>query len=195
MDLYQKPASGNGREELLLHGGVNAFVHDWSSDGKWIVYQQTGQTTALDLWLLPTEGDRKPTAYLQTPFSETNPRFAPGLGAPRWMAYQSNESGQNQIYVQAIPATGAKYQISEVASRREGVVLSVNRSKADGCSDHARCKRRGRDAARAVRQPRNDRIRAAADGQRFLLNVPAGGESAAAPPITVVLNWAAGLGK
>lgn len=34
-----------------------------------------------------------------------------------------------------------------------------------------------------------------ADGQRFLLNVPAGGEAAAAPPITVVLNWAAGLPK
>jgi hypothetical protein len=34
-----------------------------------------------------------------------------------------------------------------------------------------------------------------ADGQRFLVNLPAGGEGAAAPPITVVLNWAAGLDR
>jgi hypothetical protein len=33
------------------------------------------------------------------------------------------------------------------------------------------------------------------DGQRFLVNVPAGGEAATAPPITVVLNWTAGLKK
>ena len=33
------------------------------------------------------------------------------------------------------------------------------------------------------------------DGQRFLVNVPAGGEGATAPPITVVLNWTAGLKK
>ena len=33
------------------------------------------------------------------------------------------------------------------------------------------------------------------DGQRFLVNVPAGSEGAAAPPITVVLNWQAGLKK
>lgn len=80
MDLYQKPANGNGQQELLLHGGVNTFVGDWSSDGKWIVYGQTSQTTALDLWLLSLDGDRKPIPYLLTPFNETNARFAPGLG-------------------------------------------------------------------------------------------------------------------
>ena len=107
-----KPANG-GAEELLLQGGVNAFPMDWSSDGRWMAYQQQGRNTGLDLWLLPLDGDRKPREYLQTPFDETNGRFAPGAsGGPRWMAYQSNESGQSQVYIQSIPPTGAKFQVS-----------------------------------------------------------------------------------
>jgi eukaryotic-like serine/threonine-protein kinase len=110
--LFVKPASG-GAEELLLQGGVNAFPMDWSSDGRWMVYQQQGRNTGLDLWLLPLDGDRKPREYLQTPFDETNGRFAPGAGGgPRWMAYQSNESGQSQVYIQSISPTGAKFQLS-----------------------------------------------------------------------------------
>ena len=57
-DIYQKPAGGNAQEELLLHAGVNGFPEDWSPDGKWLVYQQTGQKTAIDLWLLPLIGCR-----------------------------------------------------------------------------------------------------------------------------------------
>ena len=73
-DIYQKPASGNAQEELLLHAGVNGYPLDWSPDGKWIVYQQTGQKTATDLWLLSLEGDRKPIPYLQTQFNRSEER-------------------------------------------------------------------------------------------------------------------------
>ena len=202
-DLYQKPVNGNGQEELLLHGGVNAFASDWSSDGKWIVYRQTGQTTSLDLWLLPMEGDRKPTAYLQTPFSETVARFAPaGDDAPRWMAYQYNESGQDQVYVQAIPASGAKYQVSTSGGTRpmwrgDGKELFYVSSDlklmavpiALGASvDVGTPRELFTNAGMTGYAP-------SADGQRFLLNVPAGGEAAAALPVTVVLNWQAGLNK
>jgi Tol biopolymer transport system component len=200
-DIYQKPAGGNGQEELLLHAGVNGFPQDWSPDGKWIVYQQTGQKTAADLWLLPLEGDRKPMPYLQTPFNETLARFSPGVaGAPRWMAYQSNESGQDQIYVQAIPASGAKYQVStsggtQPAWRRDGkelfyfsadlklmaVPITLGTSVVPGTPQELFA-----NTGLTGYAP-------SADGQRFLVNVPAGGEGATAPPITVVLNWTAGL--
>ena len=202
-DLHQKPASGNGREELLLHGGVNAFPSDWSSDGKWIVYRQTSQTTATDLWPLPLDGDRKPIPYLQTPFNETNARFAPGLGGvARWMAYQSNESGQDQIYVQAIPASGAKYQISTSGGtqptwRRDGKELFYLSTDQKLMAVSIML-----GASVEVGTPQelfaNSGVTGyapSADGQRFLVNVPAGGDAAAAPPITVVLNWAAGLPK
>ena len=108
-DIYRKPAGGNGREELLIHAGINGFPTDWSPDGKWIVYQQSAQKTAIDLWLMPVNGARTPVPYLQTPFDETEARFSPD---GRWMAYVSNESGLSQIYVQSVPPSGTKYQIS-----------------------------------------------------------------------------------
>ena len=202
-DIYQKPAGGNGQEELLLDASVNGFPQDWSPDGKWIVYEQAGQKTASDLWLLPLEGDRKPIPYLQTPFNEANARFSPGpRDATRWMAYQSNESGQDQIYVQAIPASGAKYQISttggtEPAWRRDGKELfyfSTDQKlmavpiKLGTSVEPGRPQELFANAGLTGYAP-------SPDGQRFLVNVPAAGEGATAPPITVVLNWTTGLKK
>jgi Tol biopolymer transport system component len=197
-DIYQKPASGSGQEELLLHAGGNGRSEDWSPDGKWIVYAQTSQTLT-DLWLVPLEGERKPIPYLQTQFDERSARFWPGSGAPRWMAYQSNESGQSQIYVQAIPASGGKYQVStsggtQPAWRRDGkelyflstdqtlmaVPITVGTSVAPGTPQPLFAS----DIAGYA---------PSADGQRFLVNVPADGQAPAASPITVVLNWTAGL--
>ncbi len=55
------------------------------------------------------EGDRKPRVFMQTPFSETTPRLSPD---GRWVAYVSNESGRNEVYVRPFPGPGGKWQIS-----------------------------------------------------------------------------------
>jgi len=188
------------QEELLLHAGFNEQPEDWSSDGEWIVYRQTSQTTLNDVWLLSLEGDRKPIPYLQKSFDERAARFWPGSGAPRWMAYQSNESGQSQIHVQAIPAGGSNYQVSTSGGtqptwRRDGkelyylsadqtlmaLPITVGTSVTPG-------KARPLFATADITGHTPS-----ADGQRFLVNVPAGGQAPAASPITVVLNWTAGL--
>ena len=116
LDFFQKAAAGNPEEELLLRGGINANPNDWSPDGKWIAYRQDSGKTGTDLWLLPgppgsrgASADSKPISYLQTPFNESDARFSPD---GKWIAYQSNESGQNQVYVQSIPTGGGKWQIS-----------------------------------------------------------------------------------
>jgi len=196
-DIYQKPAGGNGQEELLVHAGINGFPEDWSPDGKWIVYQQTGQKTANDLWLLPLDGDRKPVSYLQTPFDELNARFSPDGG---WMAYQSNESGRFQIYVQTVPPSGAKYQISSSGGavpqwRRDGKELFYVAADQKLTAVPVKL---GTTVEAGTPQPLFPVFPIAAsyffyvpmrDGQRFLVNVPAGGEGAAVQPITVVTNW------
>jgi len=116
------------------------------------------------------------------------------------MAYQSNESGQDQIYVQTIPTSGAIYQISNAGGtvprwRRDGKELFYISTDQKLMAVPT--------ALGARVEPGTPQALFAAvgltgyapsrDGQRFLVNVPAGGEGAAAPPITVVLNWAAGL--
>jgi Tol biopolymer transport system component len=122
--IYDKPASGSG-EEKLLSGGINSRPLDWSPDGRSVVYQEFGRTTGQDLWILPLEGDRKPRPYLATPFDERDAQFS---SDGRWMAYASNESGLLQVYVQSIPASGSKFQISSAGGiqprwRRDGKEL------------------------------------------------------------------------
>jgi serine/threonine protein kinase/Tol biopolymer transport system component len=201
-EIHLKGSSGGGQDELLLQGGVNAAPVDWSSDLHWIAFEQQGQKTGVDLWLLPLEGNRKPIPYLQTSFDEASAKFAPGLGGPaRWMAYQSNESGQNQVYVQSIPP-GAKYQISTSGGAQP-------RWRADGKELYYLSTDQklmavpialGASVEPGTPQPlfSNAGISGFApspDGQRFLVNVPAGGDVTVAPPITVVLNWTATLQK
>ena len=59
--------------------------------------------------MLPMTGDRRPFRYTQTPFDEFQGQFSPD---GKWMAYGSDESGRWEIYVQPVPATGGKWQIS-----------------------------------------------------------------------------------
>jgi Tol biopolymer transport system component len=199
--LHAKPASGAGTEEFLKPPGVNTRASDWSRDGKFIVYQETAIKTNVDLWLLPLEGDRKPVPYLQTPFVESAGHFSPD---GKWMAYVSSESGQNQVFVQPVPATGAKRQLSAAGGsnprwRRDGrelfyvsadrklVAVPVTMS-ADSFQAGTAQPLFEIPPDVAVQQP-------TADGQRFLATVPAEGEAAEATPITVITNWQAGLGR
>jgi len=202
--IYRKPASGAGKEELLLSGGVNEIPQDWSPDGKFIVYQGFRSGTGSDLLLLPLAGDHKPIPYLETPFNEGDAQFSPD---GRWMAYASNESGQAQVYVQGIPAGGAKWQISTAGGdqprwRRDGKELFYISADQKLMAVPVKS---GASFEAGAPQPlfELDPLSApivgffayqpTADGQRFLVLSRVGG--ATAPPITVELNWQAGLKK
>ena len=78
------------------------------------MYQRPGEKTAQDLWIAPqgnepSSGEQKPFPYLQSPFNEANGVFSPD---GRWVAYESDESGQSEVYVQAFPVTNEKDRIS-----------------------------------------------------------------------------------
>ena len=124
-DLYQKPATGAGSEDLLLATPQNKAPVDWSPDGRFVLYRSPGPMTGFDLWALPLDGDRKPFPVVQTTFEERDGQFSPD---GKWIAYQSNESGRVEIYVQPFPGTGRKERIStsggtQVRWRRDGKEL------------------------------------------------------------------------
>jgi Tol biopolymer transport system component len=101
-DLYLKPATGIGDDELLL--GTNEYETSqgsWSRDGQFLLYAVGGGGT--DIWALPVHGDRKPFPVVQTPFNEGGGRLSED---GKWIAYRSNESGRNEIYVQQFPVPG-----------------------------------------------------------------------------------------
>jgi Tol biopolymer transport system component len=202
--IFRKRADGGGQEELLVKGDTNMAPSDWSADGKWVVYEQyEPQTRKRDLWLLPMSGDRVPVRYTQTPFDEFQGQFSPD---GQWMAFGSDESGNWEIYLQPIPATGGKWQVSNSggtqprwrADGRELYYLSTGGKLMSVSVKLGRTPELGAPKAMfPVRLFQNaigtDEFVPTADGQRFLAlngtNPP--GQSA----LTVMLNWTEGLEK
>ena len=200
-DLYTKAAGGGGQEQLLFQSDEAKFAYDWSRDGRYIAFQSRGKKTGWDLWVLPTFGDRKPILFLQTPFNEQRPAFSPD---GRWIAYQSNESGRPEIYVQNFPGPGGKWQAStaggiEPAWRADGkelyyAALDQKLMAVDIQAGETFEAGVPRPLFRATVQPIGN-VRShyppSADG-RFLLPL-LGRESMVLT--TVVVNWNAGLSR
>ncbi|HJZ78843.1 MAG TPA: hypothetical protein VKD91_00805, partial [Pyrinomonadaceae bacterium] len=207
VNMYQKLSNGTGTDEVVLKSAQPVGPHDWSPDGKFILYGTISPKTGTDMLLLPVSGDQKPIPFIQTEFDERQGRFSPD---GRWVAYSSNESGQFQVYVQSFPISGGKWQVSTTGGaqpqwRRDGkelFYLSPERKimavEVNGA---------GPTFVAGIPQPLFDArvstifpgaggaiyYAASGDGQRFLLNTLAGDSSPV--PFTVVMNWTAGLKK
>jgi Tol biopolymer transport system component len=108
-DLHWKAADGTGAEEPLLTSPFDKNPGTISRDGKFLIYSEDNRKTASDLWVLPLEGDRKPRLWLQTLYSENEPSLSPD---GHWLAYVSDESRRNEIYVQPFPGHGERIQVS-----------------------------------------------------------------------------------
>ncbi len=107
--LWEKSAGGTGEDVALLKSDDIIFADDFSPDRRHLMYSTLSLDTQFDLWLLPMAGDQKPVPYLKTRFSESHGQFSPD---GKWIAYRSNESGRDEIYVQTFPASGTKYLVS-----------------------------------------------------------------------------------
>jgi eukaryotic-like serine/threonine-protein kinase len=201
-DLYEKAADGQGEEKLLLHSEDAKYASDWSRDGRYIAYVNQSKDTGFDIYVLPTFGDRKPIAFQKTSFNEFWPVFSPD---GRFIAYQSNESGRQEIYVQSFPGPGGKWQVSTAGGvepkwRADGKEIlyrapDQNLMAVDvkmGDSFQAGVPKVLFPARVSPGIARN-RYVAAGDGQRFLLVAPLKRESMT--PTTVVLNWSAEMGR
>ena len=105
-DLYQESAGG-GPEESLLESPEIKWPESWSRDG-YILYREQSAKTGLDLLALARDG-YKPIPIATTEFDEREGQFSPD---GRFVAYQSNESGHFEIYVQAFPEPTAKWRVS-----------------------------------------------------------------------------------
>ncbi len=117
-DLYRKAADGSGDAVQLTHEeGVSLFVSDWSLDGRWILTTRSGPADeehgwagGADIAYLDLEGDSPIEPFLVTQFAELEASFSPD---GRWVAYQSDESGRNEVYVRPFPPAGGRWQVSD----------------------------------------------------------------------------------
>ncbi|HEV2198794.1 MAG TPA: protein kinase [Bryobacteraceae bacterium] len=211
-DLFRKEVNGAGMEELLKRSNerVTAAM-DWSRDGRWVLYLEIAAGTQRDLWAMPVTPDGRPVAgaqpkpYLQSAANEWQGRFSPEPN-PRWVAYQSDESGRFEVYVSSFPEPRSKTRISTAGGvypqwgpgGRELFYMSPDNKLM------AVSVKLGTDSVEAS-QPRelftlpvydnglDAPYDVAPDGQRFL--VRATPQQQAGQPLTLIVNWPAGLKK
>ena len=107
--LYEKPSNGQGEEKLLLGIDQLTIPASFSPDGRFLACYSRNTKTGWDIFVLPMTGDRKPVPFAAGSFNELTPMLSPD---GRFLAYGSNESGRQEIYVQSFPGPGGKWQIS-----------------------------------------------------------------------------------
>lgn len=95
--IYRKAVGTDRDEELLLTSNGEGDVEDWSRDGRFLLFGDfMPQGGPPHLWTLPLYGDKKPRPVFATAFGQSNGSYSPD---GKWLAYDSNQSGQREIYV------------------------------------------------------------------------------------------------
>ncbi len=110
-DIFRRPAGG-GEEELVVGGAGEGYPQDWSADGKHLLYELWSESGEGDLlYLRPKQQGEgfESVPYIQTEFTERSAKFSPD---GKFVAYCSNESGREEVYVRPFPEGGDKWQVS-----------------------------------------------------------------------------------
>ncbi len=109
-NLYWKAADGTGQVERLTTSPNNTGAYSFSPDGKSLVHRDAGTTSPWNLHVLSMEGEFSSQPLLDSEFAEQSAAISP---SGHFIAYQSNESGQSEIYVRPFPdVDDGKWQIS-----------------------------------------------------------------------------------
>ncbi len=209
LEFYQKGAAGGADEKPLLleeaqraTGVVSTMLYptDWSSDGRHLVFSAN---LPADLWLLPLSDNAKPVSILASPSDQAHANFSPD---GRLIAYSSNESGRFEVYVQTFPLADRKWPISTdggyeprwrsdgreiyyLSEDRKLMAVTVGSAPSPFGVPRTLFQTAVEEGAHVLRT----HYLPSRDGKRFLVHAQ---RSDRAPvPITVVINWAAGLNR
>src|SRR5262245_23256445 len=199
LHLYERAASGR-QDALLLKSNYFKFPTDWSRDGRFIIYREINPKTKNDVWVLPVGPQN--TALSPFPFLQTEANEAAAVISPdgQWIAYNSDESGRYEVYVQSFPGGGGNRQVSTgggIGPRWRGDGKELFYHAADGKLMAAPVK--GGASFEAGMPTPLFEFRAGGylitpyydvtkDGQKFLINTVVETEPNA--PLTVVVKWA-----
>jgi Tol biopolymer transport system component len=189
--IFRKALNGD-TEELLLNTTTPRMesIDDWSPDGRYIVYTASGENGKSNVWVLPLSGERKPIP-IPSAFNTRQGRLSPD---GRWLAYVSDESGTDEVYVQSFPGRENRWQVSNHGGtdpkwRRDGRELFYRSMQKTQMAVTVAAGSELQLSIPAILFSAPDgAYDVTPDGQRFLvLSRP---ETAGALPINIVVNWA-----
>lgn len=209
LEPYEKPLTGADAVRLVQTTGAESqWPTDWSHDGRFLLLNHLKRDGSDDLWALSRSdqhsGDGKPFVVLRSPFNLQHGVFSRDA---KWIAYTSDESGKDEVYVrrfspqkaaEAAPGGGQLISNNGGADIRwprdsnelfyltsEGKIMAV--SVTPGPEFRA-----GVPEAAFAGKVEPGLWDVSADGKRLLIGVPAQSSQA---PFTVVLNWQAALAR
>ena len=207
-ELYRKAASGAGDAEPLLKVEDGSFVQptDWSHDGQYLIYTQTGPQTKSDIWAISNPGgdpsSRKAFPVLRTDHVERAAVLSPDRG---WIAYLSDQSGREEVWLASfdVPSGGTvgahgKWRVSQeggvsVRWPRDSKELFYTTPDGNLVAVDVGTLPAFQGAHRKLFRIGSNGWDVSPDGKRFLASVPSAKASLA--PFTVALNWNAALRK
>jgi hypothetical protein len=115
-------ADGSGHAQVLIRSTAALTPGSWHPARMLLAYTATTRTTGADVMTLPIDGDEnagwkpgQPTAVLNSAANEQGPTFSPD---GKWLAYYSDDSGSDVVYVRPFPRPGARVIVSSANSNR-----------------------------------------------------------------------------
>jgi eukaryotic-like serine/threonine-protein kinase len=189
-----------GAEEELVPGSMIQIADDVSPDGRSLAFTERTAKDSFDVFLLPLSGGGKESPLLHSPFSEADLRFSPD---GRFVAFDSDESGQSEVYIAPFPGAAERTRVSSGGgaqprwshSGRELFYLSDDGHLVAVPVRTAPALGVGRPVPLFSTGGRTawTEFEVASDGRRFLAVVPT--VIAAEQPLTVLVNWPAQRGS
>ncbi|MCJ7753410.1 MAG: protein kinase, partial [Thermoanaerobaculales bacterium] len=107
--VYAVPADGSGEPMPILESPIDSYAEAISADGRWMVVRQLSSDEDLNLGLLEIDGGQEVRPLRKTRFEE---KFATLSPDERFVAYESDESGRSEIYIQSFPEPGVRTQVT-----------------------------------------------------------------------------------
>ncbi len=199
-DTLRKTIGATAETAFLDDRNIHEKPLAWSKDGRFVgvsKFSVNGSSQG-DLWIHPTDPSSKPFPYMASTFNESDMRFSPD---GRFVAYVSNESGRNEVYVGSFPLPAETlllsteggtaprwsddgrevFYIAHNGSMMLAPVLSTNPLKTGAATALFKV------PMFSAPDPFYD---VTSDGQRFLINQP---EQKTEEPVTVIVNWTSAL--
>jgi len=202
LNVMARPLDASASARLLRQWGRGGGPTDWSPDGGFLLYGSIDLTNGNNLWAVPLTGPDEPFALVEDEFDDRAGHFSPD---GRWLAYVSNASGRDEVYLQRLDGltrVGGPRRVSRTGGReplwrgdsRELFFLSDQTIVAVEIRDDERVTGAPRALFAIERLRLKDRSYAVTpDGQRFLAIV--GTADVAPRPATVILNWSPPAGR
>jgi Tol biopolymer transport system component len=108
-DLYMGPVDHGKAAERVATSGDTKVPTSWSPDGTVVTFHTSSPDTGQDIFVLSLNGERKPQPLVAGRANESLATFSPD---GRWIAYQSDETGRNEIYLCRFPGCSGKQPVS-----------------------------------------------------------------------------------